>query len=172
MAMAMLCLADHALAVGAFPRHVDFRICQRDVDVMPRSGLPVIAAVFVSPGCYFSSETSPRMAFARSSATGVMFCSAMRGTTSCPSRPQPNPRGGAATRSSTQNSAVRGFVTVPSAECRSREFQGRRGVYHPDCRRARGTRKASAPLLLTCCASRARTQRWWSVPVDCGSGQT
>ena len=41
-------LADHAIAVGTFPREVDLRICQRDVDPNPLGffdfRLPAISA--------------------------------------------------------------------------------------------------------------------------------
>jgi hypothetical protein len=45
----LFCLADHTIAVGAFPREVNLRICQRDVDVVPGACLGVAAPVFVSP---------------------------------------------------------------------------------------------------------------------------
>jgi hypothetical protein len=60
-----------------------------------------------------SSEIPPRTAFARSSAAGVIFCSAMRATTACPSRAQRNPKGGAATGINTHNSEAGSFPTRP-----------------------------------------------------------
>ena len=49
----LLSLADHTIAVGTFPRQVNFRVSQRDVNVVPWSGLPVIMSEFVSPVCDF-----------------------------------------------------------------------------------------------------------------------
>jgi hypothetical protein len=45
----LLSLGDHAIAVGAFPRQVDLRICQRDVDVVPVASLAVVPPILVGP---------------------------------------------------------------------------------------------------------------------------
>ena len=76
--------------LGTFPRQADFRIGQREVDVMPRSGASWADAYRHD---LLKRGLPPRATLARSSAAGVTFRSAMRATTSCPSRPQPNPRG-------------------------------------------------------------------------------
>ena len=42
----LLCLGNHAITVGTFPRQVDLRVCQGDIDVVPgpvwRWSLPVV----------------------------------------------------------------------------------------------------------------------------------
>jgi len=45
----LLCLADDAITIRAFPWQVNLRIRQRDVDEVPRPGFVVVAAVIVGP---------------------------------------------------------------------------------------------------------------------------
>ena len=74
---------------------------------------------------------------ARSSAAGVMFCSAMRAITPCPSRPSRRKRRG---RDEDQHPKQRRQIFVsrlPYARCLDRKSQGRRGVYHRDSGAAR-----------------------------------